>query len=100
MSGGNDSPDTTLVRVADRTANLEIEMTATPRDADTCVDYRVGEVRDLRKSRKIVLKNARSAPVGSQHKVKYDDVVYVVCKNGVFRLTKSPDGKTTSERRV
>lgn len=58
----------------------------------------------LRKARKLALDEARAqfsrGHYGAQCKVKYDTVVYVVCRDGVHRLTKSPDGRTLSDRIV
>ena len=59
---------------------------------------------DIKADRARALIGARSAFrqefFGTECKVHGDDLVYVVCRDGVHRLTKSPDGRTTSDRRI
>jgi hypothetical protein len=68
-------------------------------DIDTVVDS-----VNVQRGRKVALAAARSAydaeEFGAECKVRHDSVVYVVGRDGVHRLTKSPDGRTISDRIV
>lgn len=62
------------------------------------------ETIDTRKGRKQALAAARAAfargKFGAECKVRYDTVVYVVCRDGIHRLEKGPAGQTFSDRRI
>lgn len=71
-------------------------------ELDTIIRFVPGE--PVARARKRALAAARQAfvegKIGAECYQALDTVKYVVCKDGVHRLVKGPDGRTLSDRRV